>query len=296
MKDLNFSTLHLNVLEGEYSQDNFKVLSKMDLKSMLDDENKLISRNLLIENMQFEIPVNDYKKIKAKASELKRKYTNKCKEKLFPINRLIFANKKVKSCKFRMFMNKTKYTIKKCVPSKTRAKWAEKVFNPEREKSFFKTWNLSFIPVSIRESFFKFLNNKLFLNANIAHFDEQVDPTCTFCKALRNFPAEKETYRHLFYTCTATSNISVSYFNKFFQGTRYNWEPNFILLGANNNLPEAIQLVINVEIATFIHFILEHRKNNKIPLLRNLEAQTSGLREIYMKSKVYQKAYNCFRQ
>ena len=141
------------------------------------------------------------------------------------------------------------------------------------------------------------------MNANIAHFDEQVDPTCTFCKALRNFPAEKETYRHqketyrhLFYTCTATSNISVSYFNKFFQGTRYNWEPNFILLGANNNLPEAIQLVINVEIATFIHFILEHRKNNKIPLLRNLEAQTSGLREIYMKSKVYQKAYNCFRQ
>ena len=193
-------------------------------------------------------------------------------------------------------MDNSKYSIKKCVPSKTRAKWAETMLNPSREKSFFKTWNHSFLPVSIRESFFKFLNNKLFLNANIAHFDEQADPACTFCKATRMLPAEKETYKHLFYNCTVTSNITINYFNKFFDGTRYNWEPKYILLGAKEILPEAIQLVINVEIATYIHFILEHRKNNKVPLLRNLEAQTSGLREIFMRNKTYQKAYNCFRQ
>ena len=52
---------------------------------------------------------------------------------------------------------------------KSRLGWTDSTFDHTREKDFFGLWNKSFMPISVREIAFKFVNNRLTLNSNLSN-------------------------------------------------------------------------------------------------------------------------------
>ena len=68
----------------------------------------------------------------------------------------------------------------------------------------------------IRTFLFKFYNNILGLNLRVAKVNNEIDPSCTFCTANKLFPAEKESFSHLFYYCPTTNKLLSTILARFF--------------------------------------------------------------------------------
>ena len=141
--------------------------------------------------------------------------------------------------------------------------------------------------MSVREYFFLTINNKIHLNANLANFNDNINPSCTFCNIMCNLPPPKENFEHFFLNCPTVRELARKYFESFLQNTGIEWDNNFILLGAPPNIGQGKIQAINTEIATFISFILKHRKDKKIPLIRNLEFEMNSMRNLYKKNTAY---------
>ena len=90
--------------------------------------------------------------------------------------------------------------------------------------------------------------------------------------------------------------LAESYFTFYLENSGIAWENNFLLLGAPANIGMGKALSLNVEIATFLAFILKHRKSKKIPLLNNLKHECSSMRRIYLKNSKYRIAYGSLRR
>jgi hypothetical protein len=73
-------------------------------------------------------------------------------------------------------------------------------------------WGYGFLSAEMKTFMFKLHNNILGLNSRVAHFGENVDPTCTFCTVARDPEAENETTLHLFYSCAHTERTMNSFF------------------------------------------------------------------------------------
>jgi hypothetical protein len=69
------------------------------------------------------------------------------------------------------------------------------------------TWNNHYFSNDFREFFFKQRNNTLGVGARVAHFDENVDERCTFCRLLYPTTRTQEDFIHLFRTCPITVGI-----------------------------------------------------------------------------------------
>ena len=111
-----------------------------------------------------------------------------------------------------------------------------------------------------------------------------------------NLPPPKENFEHFFLSCPTIMELARKYFESFLQNTGIDWENNFILIGAPGNIGLGKNLAINVEIATFISFILKHRKDKKIPLMNNLKHDLDSMRTLYMKNTKYRLAYVALRR
>ena len=151
--------------------------------------------------------------------------------------------------------------------------------------------------MNIRENSFNFLNNKIYLNANIAKFDISKDASCTFCTAKKYLPAPKENYEHFFGHCPITTQIIDDYFLDFCTHTGIAWDNKFVFIGSpiDNQTSQARATVLNIEILTVLHFILHCKKKGKLPLIRNVKTQIEALRELYLKSGTYRTAWSIFK-
>jgi hypothetical protein len=69
------------------------------------------------------------------------------------------------------------------------------------------TWNNHYFTNDFREFLFKQRNNTLGVGARVAHFDENVDERCTFCRLLYPPTRTREDFIHLFRTCPITVGI-----------------------------------------------------------------------------------------
>ena len=78
------------------------------------------------------------------------------------------------------------------------------------------SWNNTMLNNKIRTFLFKFYNNILGLNSRVAKFNNVIDPSCTFCTANKLFPAEKESFSHLFYNCPTTNKLLLTFLARFF--------------------------------------------------------------------------------
>ena len=85
-----------------------------------------------------------------------------------------------------------------------------------RIKNMMGSWNYSFLPSKIRTFLFKFYNNILGLNSRVAKFNQNTNPSCTFCSLNNLRPAPKESFTHLFYYCEKNKKIIVEFFTRFF--------------------------------------------------------------------------------
>ena len=78
------------------------------------------------------------------------------------------------------------------------------------------SWNNTMLNNKIRTFLFKFYNNILGLNSRVAKFNNEIDPSCTFCTTNKLFPAEKESFSHLFYYCPTTNKLLSTFLERFF--------------------------------------------------------------------------------
>ena len=221
-----------------------------------------------------------------------RKLKNKLNLKVDTLNSLIQKNN-LQAKHFRGFFIEKNYKLKNCQPSKTRYFWASTPFNTKREERFIGLWNVNFAPMNLRNFFFKFLNNKLLLNANLANATNNENIAgCTMCHLGKVLPQCKENYSHLFMNCHTTSYLFERYFNEFFAHTDLTWDKQYVFTGVVENLTNNYASIANLEILLCLHFLWTEKLKKKYPLLNNMKAHVNYYRELFLSSSKYKKAYD----
>jgi hypothetical protein len=87
--------------------------------------------------------------------------------------------------------------------------------NVEYLKKTLSVWNNFCFSNDLREFLFKQRNNILGLGARVAHFDENADERCTFCRILYQDTRQREDFIHLFRTCPITTGLLQNLFRRF---------------------------------------------------------------------------------
>ena len=82
-------------------------------------------------------------------------------------------------------------------------------------KKSLSSWNSFCFTSDFREFLFKQRNNTLGIGARVAHFDENADERCTFCRILYQETRQHEDFIHLFRTCPITTGLLQNIFRRF---------------------------------------------------------------------------------
>ncbi len=82
-------------------------------------------------------------------------------------------------------------------------------------KKILSSWNSFFLTNDFREFLLKQRNNTLGIGARVAHFDENADERCTFCRLLYQETRQREDFIHLFRTCPITNGLLQNFFRRF---------------------------------------------------------------------------------
>jgi len=131
-----------------------------------------------------------------------------------------------------------------------------------------KGWNIYCFPNRFKVFLFKYYNNILGTANRVAHFNQDTDPACLFCKINLNLPAPVESFAHLFFDCPHVYNVIEKFYAKYlnFEINRANY-----FSGAHTELTienQSINLVLNV-----LRFNIWEtkllRKNISFPTLEN---------------------------
>ena len=201
-----------------------------------------------------------------------------------PLNR--YCNRKtIKSKDFRKFMDIQK-DFSSCAPSRSRALWASSTLSQERENAFFNVWNLSFLPISLRDFSFKFFNSQLYLNGQVSHLPNSVNTgNCTFC-AMNNI-VNRETYEHFFINCPTVKNIMNDYFHVFLNRKGFTWDQKMCLIGTEVTHGKLSNMINNIEIISVLFYIVTCKNKKIFPNIVLLEQHMHNFREIFRLSNRY---------
>jgi hypothetical protein len=74
-------------------------------------------------------------------------------------------------------------------------------------KNVLSVWNFFCFSNDFREFLFKQRNNTLGVGARVAHFDDNADDRCTFCRLLYPGTNTREDFIHIFRTCPITVGL-----------------------------------------------------------------------------------------
>jgi len=78
----------------------------------------------------------------------------------------------------------------------------------EKKHNVVAQWNNNALPRRLQDFWFQWQNNRLAVNTRLAHLiNTPVNRSCTFCTLEKNFPAQEETFVHLFRYCPTVSRI-----------------------------------------------------------------------------------------
>jgi hypothetical protein len=120
---------------------------------------------------------------------------------------------------------------------------------------------------------FKFYNNILGLNSRVAHFNNEIDARCTFCKITGPFPVPSETFVHIFFDCPSVYKIIQTLYSRYFLNQTITKENYFL---ANYSEIEIDNLPINILLDLFRYLIWQEKLGKKLPsattMLVNLES------------------------
>ena len=287
----NGERLDESFFHGETWNRYKQIIKYLPLKVFLDENtNRFINFNNFCTVNNIRLSYNEFFRLQ----HIFRPYVNKYKRILCnfssDLNKFLMRPNLKSKC-FRPFFIEKEIRLEQSKPSKTRYLWSGIPIEVQREERFVNVWNLGFLPINIREFAFKFLNNLLCLNSNLAHFSD-INPACTMCILSRNLPPQKENYLHFFGHCPTNTNILLQYFNTFFSNTNILWDSSFILIGTPSFINYSTSVVINVEIILVAHFIFQCRLKKKLPLLNNLNDYMKSHRKILLLSSRYNKSFS----
>jgi hypothetical protein len=164
--------------------------------------------------------------------------------------------------------------------------------DPTVAKSFNVAWYNVTYDIEFRVFLFKLYNNILGLNARVAHFNDNTDPVCTFCKKRKIFPAPRETFSHMFWYCPVTNEI-IHNFERDFLNFRITKE-NFFVNQLENASPPCrlIQHTFNLFKFILWKFKLKKRAPTWIifrrEFLYHYDSTTSlNLRDMFSNSQLF---------
>ena len=268
-----------------------QLILNLKLGDLINPNCTIIDYNSFRNNTNIHITPNEFIRL----CHVLRKYINRFKSKktldIQDID-ILLLKPNVKSRDFRIFFDNTSFKLKNCKPSKTRYLWLNENFDYEREKKFINVWKFSFLPMNIRDFSFKYVNNLLYLNAQLAHFSNSVtNPACSQCTRSLILPAPKESILHFFMHCNPNICVLDNYFHEFLSHVELNWDPSFTILGAPNGIPFYAALIINTEIILANWFIFQCRAKKKQPLLINLSWNLNSYRNIFRTFPKYNNAW-----
>jgi hypothetical protein len=89
-------------------------------------------------------------------------------------------------------------------------------------------WTTYFFQSDFKTFLFKAHHNILGLNHRVHHINQLREPTCTFCTKAKNFPAERETFIHLFWHCPSVNKLIKRFFDTYIDGDA---DPYFFFTG-----------------------------------------------------------------
>lgn len=89
------------------------------------------------------------------------------------------------------------------------------IYHEQRAQNNLASWNTFCYPNRLKVFLFKYYNNVLGVGSRIAHFNQDVDPSCFFCSTDTR-PAPLESFSHIFYNCPHVLKIITKFFENFF--------------------------------------------------------------------------------
>ena len=131
-------------------------------------------------------------------------------------------------------------------------------------------WGLNSLSNKHREFAYKFSNNLLGINTRTAHFVDNTDRSCTFCKE-NNVPwPSPETFVHLFFECPFTSAIQTHFAVKYLpelQLSTASEKKNFWFCGISPTRTVGGGIFLNIISSTLMFTICEQKLNkNKLSI------------------------------
>ena len=135
-------------------------------------------------------------------------------------------------------------------------------------------WNISFLPIDLRVFSFQFFNNSLPLGARLVNRYRNVNynninDCCTFCQ-IRNYGApDRETFKHLFFSCPALEDTCKRFADKYFDHDLiYNEKIQSFFTGSIDETPHMVDIITSV---LFAHEIWQSKLLKKIPMFTTVE-------------------------
>jgi len=166
-----------------------------------------------------------------------------------------------------------------------------------RDEDFFSVFNLNFIPTIIRTNFFNMLNNYTMLNGQISHFDENINPSCSFCLNSNIANPQTETFSHFILHCIPFSDYLNHIYGIISPGSTRNEQKKHFYLGFSTPNP-SFNKFANVCTAFLWNFLYFRRKCKFIITqdlmvefvtsnLRNAANASNGFQRTLIKSKKF---------
>jgi hypothetical protein len=132
-------------------------------------------------------------------------------------------------------------------------------------------WTTYFFQSDFKTFLFKTHHNILGLNHRVHHINRQREPTCTFCTKAKNFPAERETFTHLFWHCPYTNKLIMRFFDTYIDGEV---DLSYYLTGCynpDNSKEISVPVLIIFNVLRYAIWIFKIRK--KLPSWHGLNSE-----------------------
>ena len=284
--DHNDKPLDCNFFNQQTWTSNCDTLLKLTLSEIIDARNKPFPYQYTCNILNISWSFFEYMRVRTVIEKTLKKHGKNLGKKSQSLNEFL-KKPKLKAKNFRKFIQVSELTFNKCRPTKTRYSWANIEVDIFREKRFYKTWSIYFLPINIKDFATKLLNNKISFNANLAHF-HNVSPNCYFCS--KNNPQQlipKETAKHFFTECQTTTTIFQEYFLSFLSHKNIIWENKFCIVGCPSEIKNDWATVLNIEILLVNQYVLSIKNKKKPLLLKNLSDYTYWLRSILCRNHSY---------
>jgi exonuclease III len=160
-------------------------------------------------------------------------------------------------------------------------------------------WGNHFLSNRIRDFLFKYTHNLLSVNARLAHYNNAVNPDCTFCVKNGIFPVQRETFAHLFFECAFVSDLHNRISSIFWPELDLDPEPVNRLFWFTGTVQNEVNtgtfnLFIQITVGLIQFYIWECKLKKQLPSVNGVKTSTVETLSALLKisSKFKSSSYN----